>query len=1066
MKRTKTRLLTLLLVLTMVIGMLPLAVLSVAAQGTVDSISVGEDGAINDLDWNPGYMLSETAPEGDELWTVVAGSWEQAYYYTDIVRIPAAGTTLIWSEPVSLGVGDVPMLMGEDYCFVTSWKETAENVWEINKLGANIKSAANYTYDAATQTVIYTYTTTQDNEALRFGCYGGQADGSVASNPGECPQIYAFAPAFNAEEGIVENVKWLGGYVGSYSDVQGFANAICYGAEGYIYTAPIMVSKAGTTILFNAAASTSNIYAFSAWGVAGDGRLEMIYGCPGGDSNSAWLTVDAQNGSYTYAYTTSYDNEIVRLSCSKSGEEAPVVRYVENNESEIAPTLKAAGYDPAIGGTPYILPWYEGAISADTNTVVPGNNNYRYSDVLTVYGKGTKVTFVDVTVNADVGADGFIGESALVFGKFSNASDTATILDSVAGLTQAEREMAAAAGKKVFTYTTTEDKEYLRMTIAKKGNAINGYFVAPIVYVGGADSSYSVLSGKTIVALGDDNLRGGNIGDANTWLSLLASRYDMNYYNYSINGSILTDVEIGAPCVVESYESMVDNADVVVLAAGKNDYLNRENPNMIMGDPSSDDPTVYYGAVKAVVDGLMEKYPDAVIVCVAAWEEDSYVEALASYAEALNSDRVCVIRPYEQMSAFMQDDVLMQEFNGIKLPNVMGNRLVLPLFERMIGDTYLNYHGQGVKFMVGETVVDAHGTSMKDVEMIAPQPTDAVSAENMFGWYGVVTNGQNTKVMLIRVGEAVTFEQGDVAIFEPLTLDIRQVSDPTLRLVNNTVGGLRFLSGVSKAGYQQMLDMIANGDLEDATLSFGTLIAAHNDVLEMDGGLTHAALAGGLYDIEDVPFKLILNAAGNTVWYQENEEFGYIAGTVSDIAAEQNATAFIAAGYVKLTFEGEDYYAYANNTNKKGTSIYELAIEALNDVSTERDSDHKLQIGKNLYSAYSLSDRKILRTFVDNVVALKTSEDGLMAELIAYENYDPNSNWEVVLFTEADGIWPTLIEQLGNANVEVVCMLVPIQGMNPSAAGGILLDGFTLDCEEIQYAGSAYYLIGFSEYSN
>ena len=122
------------------------------------------------------------------------------------------------------------------------------------------------------------------------------------------------------------------------------------------------------------------------------------------------------------------------------------------------------------------------------------------------------------------------------------------------------------------------------------------------------------------------------------------------------------------------------------------------------------------------------------IVCVAAWEEDSYVEALASYAEALNSDRVCVIRPYEQMSAFMQDDVLMQEFNGIKLPNVMGNRLVLPLFEKMIGDTYLNYHGQGVKFMVGETVVDAHGTSMKDVEMIAPQPTDAVSAENMFGY--------------------------------------------------------------------------------------------------------------------------------------------------------------------------------------------------------------------------------------------------------------------------------------------------------------------------------------------
>lgn len=1063
MKRTSKRLLALLLVLTMAIGIMPFAALSVGAEETIaNKIVVGEDGTIQNLVWQPGYMLSATAPEGDEPWTaVIDGSWEQAYYCTGIMKVPAAGTTFVWLEPAVLDENGDPMVMGSDYCFLTSWVETAEDVWEMNLVGANLKSgytnnsvaqpAVNYSYDAEAQMVIYTYTTTQDNEALRFGCYGGQADGTLASNPGECPEIYVSAPAF--EEGNVENVLWLNGYVGSYLD-ESFAGKICNGGDGYVYSTPIMVPNAGTTISFSGATSDSAVYVFSAWRVAVDGRLEMIYGCPGGDESSAWLTVDEESGVQTYAYTTSYDNEIVRLSYSMSNEAAPVIHYVENNAEVLAPVLKAAGYDPTIGGTPYILPWYNGAINAEGGKIVTGTPSSRFSDVLAVYGKGTKVTFVDLT-DADNGADGFADENTLVFGKFDGTNydgkvNAHSIQDplidgGVKGATQAERDAAVEAGKMVYTYTTTEAKEYLRMTVGSYGNMINGQFVPPVVYVGETNTadSYNILKGKTIVALGDDYLRGGVIGDDNTWLSLLAGRYDMSLYNYSINGSTMT-ANTDLPSMAERYDSMVDGADIVILEGGKNDYLN----NILKGTAGSNDPTVYYGAVKTVVDGLMAKYPDALIVCVTPFEKDVYTDALATYADSLNDSRVCTIRSAD-MPVFLDDNtykaLYMQEFNGLKMLNAEGNHLLMPLFEAAIGDAYLNYigistEGNGIQFIVGDELVDARGTMNQNITMIAPEATDAVCAENMFGWYGVVTNGDTTEVMLIKVGEAVEFNQGDVAVFEPLTLDMKQVSDPSLRIKNGQIAGLRFTAGVSKAEYKDLLTAIAG-----AEISFGMSIATPNGV-------------------KDVPFVMALNAAGDPVWYQEDEGYGYISATVWDSDINVHSAGIMANGYAKLTLDSEDYYAYAKNNNKKATSIYELAIEALNKVSTVQDADHKLQITKDLYSAYSVSERKALRSFVDDVVSMQTSEDGSLVELIEYEYYNPNSKWEITVFTEDDSIWTTLMMQLGNPDVSAISMLAA-KDESASAAGGILLDGVVFEGVAIEYAGSTYYLIGFAEYS-
>ena len=355
-----------------------------------------------------------------------------------------------------------------------------------------------------------------------------------------------------------------------------------------------------------------------------------------------------------------------------------------------------------------------------------------------------------------------------------------------------------------------------------------------------------------------------------------------------------------------------------------------------------------------------------------------------------------------------------------------------------------------IKFAVGNELVAAHSTA-NGCTVDAPEAT----VDSMFGWYGVVENGNATETMLIERGETVVFEQGDTAVFKPLTLDIRQVSDPLLRMKDDEIAGLRFLSNVSKTGYRNLLNMIASGALANAQLSFGTSFETPNG------------------EKLNVPVHMMLNAAGDPIWYQENEELGCIAGTIwtsdiesmlegSDIAL--NTAGIIATGYAKLTFGGKDYYAYAKNNDKKASTIYESAIEALNKVSPVQNSDHKLQVGKNLYSPYSVSEREALRSFVDNVVSMKTADSGDTIELIQYTRYNPNSKWKITEVSPDDADWSVLLEQLGNPSDVVLICKLEAKDVSASDAGGILLDGVLFEGTAIEEAGSKYYLIEFVEY--
>ncbi|MBE6690706.1 MAG: SGNH/GDSL hydrolase family protein [Ruminococcaceae bacterium] len=1151
MKHTKKRLLAILLVLAMTLGMVPMLALYAGAEAPViGDVVVGEDGAIADLGWSNGYIGSPVHSFGNSWKTVPLES--SSYRYSDVVKIPNAGTTLVWSESTKAGA------MSQNAMMLTSWTATDDG-WVINKTGTNLTAQgkntnSNQWYDEANEVIYYIYTTTEANEYLRFSCYGGQPDGSLAADAASCPKVYVFTPAFvegeTAGEGVV-NVEWTNGFVGSYTNDYGAANATKIYSMGagsdYNMSLPIIVPKAGTTLSFTEPAgqakySTEQAYAFSTWTVGADGRLDLFYGLCAGSENSACLTVDEDSDRH-YAYTTSYDNEIVRVTVR--GTATPVLSYKENNAENWAPALTAAGYDPAQAGKPVMLDWYSGLIGVESGALVLGSPMYAFSDIIPVYGKGTTITFTDYVYDAEIGVANFAADTVYAIAKFNGTNytgvsgDSAALTELVEGVVTgdgaAAREEAFAAGKRVYTYTTTEDIEYLRLCYSAMGNEVNGARLAPIVYITapGEGTYYNELEGLKLVTIGDSYFYGGGAHNDSVWGAKLAARYGMEFYNYGIDGSTVSNYVTTNSPMVDRYAGMTDGADIVIFEGGRNDY----NKSVPLGEVGNTDTKTFLGAVQTMLAGLMEKYPNALIICVTPWNlvgldetglgsnkvndaglrTEDYANAFASYVESLNDDRVVAIRACDDdvIPVFMTNATFRKLYcvgaNDISHLNDKGHDHVLTWFEQIIGKAYKNFGGvtaeggEAVKFMNGTATVALLGTAAGDREITVPAAPAGVAASNIFGWSGVLTNGETSVYKIFRAGEKITLKQGDTGVFTPLTLEMKQIAEPELRM-NDTIG-LRFLATVSDAQYKALVALVESGEMGNATITVGMLIVPSQYVADMGGDLTHAALDEADMKRVDAVSEIDWLDENTLDWYKMEGDYGYVAGTVHEFLQQNHARKYTGRGYVKLTVENEEFYVYAENKTVGGSTIYEAAIKALNDCTPGPNETYQTRVeGENgvVYSRYTAEQRAALAEYVDDVLALETVTDqqtgSTSAELVHYDHYDPNSKrYNTVTLVNGgddalsdifypyagspvgaaamkDEAWDLLIAELGNdTNITSICAILVEEGYEITADGGILLDGFlcelddatsSVKCAEFVYEGYTFYLLGFADYSN
>ena len=146
----------------------------------------------------------------------------------------------------------------------------------------------------------------------------------------------------------------------------------------------------------------------------------------------------------------------------------------------------------------------------------------------------------------------------------------------------------------------------------------------------------SVLEGITVNALGDSYFAGDGIEKGEVWLSLLGSKYNMSMNNYGKGGSTVSNKVTTNSPMCERYTSMSNNnADIILLEGGRNDF----NKDVSIGEIDGYDTTTFAGALNVIIEGLKEKYPNAMIVCISNWNfpDEKFGRVYTDYAGAMEA---------------------------------------------------------------------------------------------------------------------------------------------------------------------------------------------------------------------------------------------------------------------------------------------------------------------------------------------------------------------------------------------------------------------------------------------
>ena len=146
----------------------------------------------------------------------------------------------------------------------------------------------------------------------------------------------------------------------------------------------------------------------------------------------------------------------------------------------------------------------------------------------------------------------------------------------------------------------------------------------------------NILEGVTINALGDSYFEGSDLEKEYVWLSLLGSKYNMSMNNYGRGGSTVTNKITTNSPMCDRYKSMANNnPDIVLLEGGRNDF----NKDVSIGEIDGYDTTTFAGALNVIIEGLKEKYPNAMIVCISNWNfpDEKFGRVYTDYAGAMEA---------------------------------------------------------------------------------------------------------------------------------------------------------------------------------------------------------------------------------------------------------------------------------------------------------------------------------------------------------------------------------------------------------------------------------------------
>lgn len=437
--------------------------------------------------WNYGYVGSSTNGSNN-VNKLASQSASSTYRYSDVITIEKAGTKITFTDSVS-------NFASTNAYVISSWIKSGSD-WALDLSYANYPGASAATKDVQTYNsatgVTYTYITSRDNENIRL-CYCCTGNKDAAGNdiyPKVYTEFVGGKGTYDAgnpvvvPDGTALEVKWDDNkYVGSEFDPNG--NRLAVGSmSGYILSDVITVAKAGTKLTWNDRSIFPAYYVLtvSSWKKNASGMWELDadgarYRSAGGAYTSR--TETPTSAGVTYSYTTTKDNENIRICYNKNGNTAYPGVYMKESAGagSWAATTASAYKDNTVpmsavtgvrlAGKVMDVNWNLGYVGSSINTsyanrIANNGCTYLYSDVLTIAKAGSTVCFFDGKLeDFDSGIHASYNANAISSWKLVNGAwvtDTQGV-----SINASATDTVMTAAYKMYSYTTSKDNENIRL---------------------------------------------------------------------------------------------------------------------------------------------------------------------------------------------------------------------------------------------------------------------------------------------------------------------------------------------------------------------------------------------------------------------------------------------------------------------------------------------------------------------------------------------------------------------------------------------------------------------------
>jgi len=447
---------------------------------TVDGSTLSPTPEQLTLSWESGYVGSfDNIGDGKTLSSLShSGGFvsAQGYMTSEVIKLDGKGITLTAAASGSLA--------DEKVFVISHWKDNGDGTYSLDRKAPQFKACDYVVASDGT----YSYTTSGDVELVRISVKGDspvKVEVCAKSEPSTTDKLDTLYTLPESGQGIATDVLLLPGSVGSINNTKGYKLALDYSDTAYRTTQNILIPKKGTTISYTVSGEYSyEVASLTSWYADSDG----IYKNNTGSSNYNAI-VTGKDGiqkvtggnSHAFEYTTSFDNEIIRLCVPAENTSLSITYSVDENyfkgsfdklHTEMPSKmtyLSDTVWLPGYATSPFTDSAKKGLITLDTvndsMNIDPSDvfEDYVISDAIHIPNKGTQV----VVMVANPARDGIAVLSS--YGEDGRTIDykKATFVGNPATGNDIFETYSEKADMSVYKYITSEDNECIRFTMQK-----------------------------------------------------------------------------------------------------------------------------------------------------------------------------------------------------------------------------------------------------------------------------------------------------------------------------------------------------------------------------------------------------------------------------------------------------------------------------------------------------------------------------------------------------------------------------------------------------------------------